>query len=45
MILGNKCDLHDEKRVDIHIGREAAAEFDTIFAEVSAKTDHGIDKV
>ena len=45
MILGNKCDLAEERRIPANVASQAAEEFDTMFAEVSAKTGHGIDKV
>ena len=45
MILGNKCDLDDERRIHTETASQAAQEFDTIFAEVSARTGRGIDEV
>ena len=45
MILGNKCDLEDERRIHTETASLASREFDTIFAEVSAKTGRGIDEV
>ena len=45
MILGNKIDLEEDRRVSTDIAMQAAHEFDTLFAEVSAKTGSGIDKV
>ena len=45
MVLGNKVDLQTERRVFTETAREAAEEFDTIFAEVSAKTGEGIEEV
>ncbi|CAI8026536.1 Ras-related protein Rab-13 [Geodia barretti] len=44
MILGNKCDLDDERRIHTETASQAAQEFDTIFAEVSARTGRGIDE-
>lgn len=45
MILGNKTDLEEDRKVHTNIARQAAEEFDTLFWEVSAKTGRGIDEV
>ena len=45
MILGNKVDLEDDRRIYTHMAQQTAEEFGTLFAEVSAKTGQGIDKV
>ena len=45
MILGNKTDLEAERRVGSDSARQAAEEFDALFAEVSAKTGEGVDTV
>lgn len=45
MILGNKRDLEEERKVPTNTACQIIQEYDTIFAEVSAKTGIGIDEV
>ena len=45
MVLGNKVDIESERRIQTDLARQAAEEFDALFAEVSAKTGQGIDEV
>ena len=45
LILGNKTDLECERKIETDVARRAAEEFDTLFAEVSAKTGKGIEAV
>ena len=45
LILGNKTDLESERKIQTDMARRAAEEFDTLFAEVSAKTGKGIEAV
>ena len=45
LILANKCDLEDERKIETERGEEMAKEFKAQFAEVSARTGAGVDKV
>ena len=45
MILGNKLDLEEDRRIYTETAKQASEEFGTLFAEVSAKTGLGIDMV
>ena len=45
LVLGNKCDLEEDRRVDTETGEEAALDFKAQFAEVSARTGEGVDEV
>ena len=45
LILGNKIDLEDERKVSTATAQQAADEFGTLFAEVSAKTGQGVNEV
>ena len=43
MLIGNKCDMEDEKVVDAARGKALADEYDIKFLETSAKTNHNVD--
>ena len=44
ILVGNKCDMTDEKVVSTAEGQKLADEFGIPFAEVSAKNDINVDK-
>jgi len=43
MLIGNKCDMEDEKVVDASRGQALADEYGIKFMETSAKTNHNVD--
>jgi len=45
VLVGNKCDLEDERKVSYQDGKKIAAGFSCSFFETSAKTDIGVDEV
>lgn len=45
VLVGNKCDLEDERKVSYQDGKKIAAGFSCPFFETSAKTDIGVDEV
>lgn len=45
LLLGNKCDLTDEREVPRDRGEELAASIGAVFYETSCKTGENIDKV
>lgn len=45
ILIGNKCDLENERRVHVEEGEKLAAEIGIPFLEASAKTNHNVDKV
>lgn len=45
LIVGNKCDLEENRRVDTERGEKVAREFKAQFAEVSARTGEGVEEV
>jgi len=44
VLLGNKCDMHDERRVDKERGQALAADYGIQFFETSAKENINIDE-
>jgi len=44
LLVGNKCDLADEKTVDTNTAKDFAATFDIPFIETSAKTSANVEK-
>jgi len=44
LLVGNKCDLTDEKTVDTNTAKEFADSYDIPFIETSAKTAHNVEK-
>lgn len=44
-LIGNKCDLENERVIDTETGREKASKINANFYEVSAKTGNGIDEL
>lgn len=45
ILVGNKCDIFDEREVSAHEGKELAEEWGCPFFETSAKTRHNVDQV
>lgn len=45
VLVGNKCDLEDERKISYEDGKKIAAEFSCPFSETSAKNDIGVDEV
>ena len=45
VVLGNKCDLVDERVVSRETGQELAASIDAAFFETSCKTGENVDEV
>lgn len=45
VLVGNKCDLEDERMVGYTQGKERAAKFNCHFIETSAKSKINVDKV
>ena len=43
MLIGNKCDMEDEKVIDAARGKALADEYDIKFLETSAKTNHNVE--
>jgi Ras-related protein Rab-8A len=43
MLIGNKCDMEDEKAVEASRGQALAEEYDIKFLETSAKTNKNVD--
>ena len=43
VVVGNKCDLEDERTVTVQQGQALAAEKGVIFLETSAKTMHNVN--
>eukprot|EP01118_Nematostelium_gracile_P009170 TRINITY_DN306_c0_g1_i2.p1 TRINITY_DN306_c0_g1~~TRINITY_DN306_c0_g1_i2.p1 ORF type:complete len:100 (-),score=29.14 TRINITY_DN306_c0_g1_i2:138-437(-) len=44
LLVGNKCDLANEKTVDVNTAKEFAGSYDIPFIETSAKTAHNVEK-
>lgn len=44
LLVGNKCDLRDEKRVDVATAKEFAADMEVPFIETSAKTSTNVEE-
>jgi Ras-related protein Rab-1A len=44
LLVGNKCDLVDEKTVDTNTAKEFAAGYEIPFIETSAKTAHNVEQ-
>jgi GTPase SAR1 family protein len=44
-VIGNKCDLADERKISTEKGQKVSNEFGALFAEVSAKSGRGIDEL
>ena len=42
VVLGNKCDLANERKVPLRVAQEYAASIDALHFETSALTDEGI---
>ena len=45
LLIGNKCDLEEERAVESERGEKLAQEWGIPFMETSAKTNHNIDEV
>jgi Fe2+ transport system protein B len=44
-VIGNKCDLADERKISTEQGQKVSNELGSLFAEVSAKSGRGIDEL
>ncbi|CAG9322368.1 unnamed protein product [Blepharisma stoltei] len=44
MLIGNKCDLKDQREVSYEEAKKIADEWDILYIEVSAKTGHNIGR-
>jgi small GTP-binding protein len=44
-VVGNKCDLADERKISTEAGQKVSDELGAIFTEVSAKSGRGIDEL
>ena len=45
VLVGNKCDLEDERQVSTEEGKDLADKYGIPFLETSAKTNHNVDKM
>ena len=45
VLVGNKCDLEDERQVSTEEGEDLADKYGIPFLETSAKTNHNVDKM
>ena len=45
LLIGNKCDLEEERAVESERGEQLARSYNISFMETSAKTGHNIDEV